>query len=221
MRVNLRSFHWVLRALPIALVVGCAEDGDVLGRQNVPIDPGADSGVDEQAANPACSEARTGRSYLGLSGEELTATRVNAEQGVDRARIKPHAVLGAEYARTVGVTPPSVAGNAATFGAAPVRWYEEPKASAVSVSTYFTMGFEACLEKTKTAPELADAPNETSAATQCAAMARRFWGRSASQEEVRACVQVATVDSAAEPLAFRRWAYACASLLAASGFVAY
>jgi hypothetical protein len=52
-------------------------------------------------------------------------------------------------------------------------------------------------------------------------MARKFWSRAPSDDEVKACTDVALTDTASEPDAKRRWAYTCASLLSASGFLTY
>src|SRR4029078_8985959 len=76
-------------------------------------------------------------------------------------------------------------------------------------------------------------PDANTARTECTAWTRKFWSRDASPDEVQACVEVAVNDSASEVVADngnvvtqrsapqRRWAYACATVLSATGFLAY
>ena len=107
-----------------------------------------------------------------------------------------------------------------TFGEAPRRWYIEPLGSAVSLYTSYAIAFEGCLDAVSDTAH-ASAPTAQTAASECIRMERKFWSRTGSQEEVDACVKLATVDLSSEPDAHRRWAYVCASVLSATGFVSY
>ena len=85
----------------------------------------------------------------------------------------------------------------------------------------FRVSFEGCLGFTASAPEYAATPDDGSANKVCASLARKFWSREPSEAETKACAQVALVDSASESDPRRRWAYTCASLLTAAGFLSY
>src|SRR5690606_13192745 len=117
--------------------------------------------------------------------------------------------------------PASLTGSGATFGQPAQRWYEEPSANAVALQTAYSIAFDGCLTYTASGAEFAAAPDATSAETQCAAMARKFWSKTPGPQEIAACVEGATTGSAAEPQARRKWAYACASVLTSAGFLTY
>jgi hypothetical protein len=203
------------------LSLGCESGGGDLG---IPDDgvpgEGPGEGPGEKAVTPPIC-ASMGVAYVGLGGRNLVAGRLQVVAGGNRDRIKPYGVLGSELNRVAGNTPTLLASNAATFGAPPARWYTEPQVSAVSLFTSYRVAFEGCLELTKTAPEYAAAPTDVTAAAQCATLARKFWSRTATPEEITACTTVATVDTAGETDVRRRWAYTCAPLLSAAPFLAY
>jgi hypothetical protein len=157
----------------------------------------------------------------------LEAGRVDNDLGLERARVKPYTALSTEYQRVLGNNPALVAQSATTFGQDPARWYTEPTSSAVTVYSAFRIAFQGCLTTTSVAgSKFATLPTNTTAAAECTTWARKFWSRDPNQAEVDACVKVAMVDAAVEgtnmnPPAARRWAYACASVLSAAGFMTY
>lgn len=193
-----------------------AGPGDLADGSLSPNDGSPDGPIDPD--DPAlCS----GRKYVGFGGSSLGADRVVAKRGVDRLRMKPFSALKTEMPRVLGSTPASLIGSAATFGDAPARWFEEPQANAVALQTAYAVAFDGCLTYTASAPEFASAPDATTATAQCATMARKFWSKTPTAAEVQACAEVAVSGTASEPLARRKWAYACASVLTASGFLTY
>ena len=162
-----------------------------------------------------------GKSYKGFGGTLLEVGRVDSDLGIDQGRVKPFSAMGQEYKRVLGSTVPLLAGFNTTFDAAPARWYVEPQSSAVSVFTSYRVAFAGCLTYTANPSQYQSAPDPTSAATECTAFATAFWSRQPSPTDIEACVQVATVDSSKETDPKRRWAYACASVLTAAGFLTF
>ncbi len=192
--------------------------------------PGGSNGGDAGPFNGAVDEA-TGlpvgttcndkaKSYIGIGGKELKDTRQPGQAGIDRARTKSYEVLLAEFPRVIGVSPPSMATLGPTLGQAANHWYVEARPSAVGLNSTLQAAFEGCLVYTAKDPQFSAAPTEASAKMSCMAMARKFWSRTVSESDVQGCVDVATVDSAKESTN-RRWAYACASLLTSTPFLAY
>jgi hypothetical protein len=176
------------------------------------------SGIADPLA-PKCTDV--GVSHLGFGGTKLEDKRANAPMGADRARIKPYSALKGEYERAIGVVPASLQTAGPSFGSPPERFSSEPRASAIQVYTAFRVAFDGCLTYTEKAAELASAPTPETASAQCTAMARKFWSRAPTKEEVEQCTQVAMVDSASEATPRRRWAYTCATLLSSAGFLTY
>jgi hypothetical protein len=197
-------------AFALAALAGCDEVADDFKRRN--------NGVDDPNA-PKCTDV--GASHVGFGGEKLEEKRVNAKIGTDRARMKPYSALKGEYERVIGVAPPSLEAAGPSFGNPPERFSSEPRASAIQVYTAFRVAFDGCLTYTESDAAFAAAPTPASASEQCTAMARRFWSRAPTKEEVGACVKVATEDSASEGAPRRRWAYTCATLLSSAGFLTY
>lgn len=211
----------IVSILLLTTGVACSSDPDALTRHNASTDdPSTPPGSATATADPPAA-ACTSRDYASFDGKSLTKLRPETALGVDRGRLKPFEALASEYARVLGAAPASLAASATTFSAAPKRWYVEPQASAVTVETIYAIAFDGCLDFTASAPEYANAPDAASAATECAAMARKFWSKTPSPAEIAPCVSVATTGAAAEPDARRKWAYACASVLTAAGFVTY
>jgi hypothetical protein len=207
----------------IFVLFAAACDGspdDSGGRRNVPMPggPGTDPNGTTPGA-PLCSNV--GTQWKGFAGTNLVQARVDGAIGADRARLKPFNTLADEYQRAIGNVPASLANAAASFGDAPERFYAEPRASAISVWSSFRVGFDGCLTFTEAAPEYADAPTDASATATCTTLARKFWSRAATAEEIDACKQVALTDSATEATPRRRWAFTCASLLSSAGFLTY
>lgn len=232
----------------LVLVTGC-QSGDLDGLQwgdpnggGVGGPGGAADGTNPANANntPAATCSTLARKYKGFGGTTLPSgtepgavqvwARDDAMAGVDRLRFKPYSALTGEFPRVTGVSAPALLGQSGTtFGTPAARWSTEPQASAVNLYTAFRVSFESCLAFTANDAKYAAAPADPAASTECAAMARKFWSRSATADEVKACVQVATVDSAQETVngtttstdPRRRWAYACASVLSSAGFMTY
>jgi hypothetical protein len=162
-----------------------------------------------------------GRVYTGMGGVELSASRKAVLAGVDHGRVKPYSALTGEYPRVLGNTPASLQAAAATFGSAPARWYEEPESSSVALQTAYAVSFDGCLTYTQSDAKFAAAPTAQSAQQVCTEMERKFWSRTPTTQEVAACVDVATNGTNAEPQPRRKWAYACASVMTAAGFLTY
>ena len=164
-----------------------------------------------------------GKTYTGFAGTELTAGRIDGDLGPERARPKPFTALTGEFPRVLGNTPAMLTdvsvGN--TFAITPNRWVTEPVASGVTIYTTYRIAFQGCLTATTTPAQYGSVPSNTTAATECADWARKFWSRTATQPEIDACVKVAMVDTMTETNARRRWAYTCASVLTATGFTTY
>lgn len=201
-----------------------------------PIDPATglpippEEPLPEEPAEPPPPPPRCdmGKQYTGFAGTMLEAGRVDNDLGLERSRVKPYSALTGEYQRVLGNNPALIGQSATTFGQDPARWLNEPTSSAVTVYTAFRVAFQGCLTLTSAAAtnQYDTLPSNSTAATECTNWARKFWSRDPVQAEVDACVQVAMVDTTREgmnmnPSANRRWAYACASVLSAAGFMTY
>ena len=206
-------------ALACLGLAACAESVDDASarRRNAGEAPGAADG--QPPDTRVCT--MQAKAYIGFGSTDPSLARRDQTADVDRARVKPFTALAGEYARVLGRTPESLASKGAVFDEAQPRWYQEPKATAGSVYTSYAVAFDGCLSFTSEDARFAEAPTATSAESTCRTMARRFWSRAATDEEVGACVAVAMTSSAAEPEPRRRWAYTCASVLGAAGFSAY
>jgi len=180
-------------------------------------DPGSGTGGD--GAGPACTD--TGLAYRGFADTDLNAGRGDGAIGADRGRLKPFSALSGEYSRVIGAVPASLTGTGATFGQPPARFYQEPASSAVSLYTAFSVAFDGCLTTTAGDAKYAAAPTAETATAECSAWSRKFWSRAASPDDLKACVDAATVQTAKEPDARRRWAYTCAGVLTSAGFLTY
>ncbi len=219
MNRNRALSYWLL--VGVALFACNGSDDQLRGRHNDGTnDPdGGDGGVDPGTGAPTCTEF--GKEWTGFAGTHLAATRVDGNIGADRARIKPYSALEAEYTRTIGEAPSSLSATESSLEQSPERFYVEPQASAIGVWSNFRVAFDGCLTFTNTAGEYAAAPTAETAAAACTTLARKFWSRAPSPDEVQACTQAALVDSASEATPRRRWAYTCASLLSSAGFLTY
>lgn len=226
------------RALIASTIVGlflvacAAEDADSLGRgpggngengengENGG-DPGQTPGGDDTVpgATPPI-DACKGLPHVGFANIDFVADRKPGEVGVNRRRVKPFSALPSEFQRTLGVVPTALAANAAAYGQDPARWYSEPTAGAVSLYTTYNLSFTSCYD-TMTDAKYTTAPTATTAATECAAMQRKFWQRTPTPDETKACADLAVTGLADEAVARRRWAHACASILTSVGFTTY
>ncbi len=206
----------------VVLLSGCGgPEADPARRRSVGGDTPPPTDPNNPADKPVVQCTVTGKAWKGFGGTDLVAKRESAAIGADRARIKPYEALASEYERTIGTVPTSLGPAAASFGAAPDRFDAEPQSSAIALYSAYRVAFEGCLGFTQSAAEYATAPTAATSASVCTALARKFWSRAPEAGEVQACAQVAMIDSATEADPRRRWAYTCASLLSASGFLTY
>lgn len=212
-------FRGLLLLTGAFVLVACDGDADSLGRKGKggSDNPAADAG---DGTKLQCDATR-GVAHIGFGNTDLVKERVEAAQGADRARLKPYSALQTEFKRVTGQSPASLAAASGTFGSPQDRWFIEPNATSFTVTTSYAVAFEACLGVTGKDAAYAAAPDAASAASVCTNLTRKFWSRVAAPEEIDACAQVATTDSSAESDPRRRWAYACAAVLSASGFMSY
>jgi hypothetical protein len=185
-----------------------------------PADDGGGGGDDDGGGElPLCTvEAR---SYVGFGGGALERDREVAAAGADRLRLKPFVALAAEYARVLGLDAFNTGAYAATFGRPPARWFEEPAASANTLYAAYALAFEACSRHTAAGEPYAAAPTADAAEATCRELARRAWDREATDDEASTCATFAVNQTDPADAPRRRWAYTCAAVLSASGFLAY
>ena len=212
-------------ATGVALTACAAEDDPLSGRTSRNGADGTSGGGEgEGEGTPAalqCTEKPEGRSYKNFDGNLLELQRVNENVGINRARLKPFAVMAGEYQRVLGLVPASLAGSAGSFDEPPARWYAEAQHSGVSLNAIFSISFEGCQAYTKTAPEYGAAPTAETAATVCSTLMRKAWSRAASPYEIASCVKLATTKLNDEPDARRKWTYVCSSILSSSQFLTF
>lgn len=177
--------------------------------------PGGDDDDDQPVV---CEQART---YAGFGNRTLEADRPTIEPGSDRLRIKPYGALAAEYRAALGLSAFDTSLYAATFGRPPARWYIEPQASANTVYAAFALAFDACSQHTTADALYATAPNAQLADIVCRDHARKFWNREPTDAEASACATYAVDKTDPADAPAKRWAYSCAAVLSASGFLAY
>lgn len=203
-----QRIQWTVLAAPVLVLAACAGeiDGD---------DDGDGSGSDEPVV---CEQAR---SYVGFGSSDLTANRPAIEPGTDRLRLKPFGALAAEYRAALGLTAFDTSVYAATFGRPPARWYQEPQASANTIYAAYALAFAACTQQTTGDARYEAAPTAASADANCREYARRAWHREATDAEAATCVDYAVNKTNSADAPRKRWSYACAAVLSASGFLAY
>jgi hypothetical protein len=186
--------------------------------------PTTPNGNPDNTPPPRCD---LGRTYTGFGGAMLEAGRVDFDLGLERAQVKPYSALLGDYARVLkGSTPALLTSSATAFGLDADRWLKPPISSAITVFTAYRVAFQGCLTATASAAKYQTAPTGSTADTECRSWARTFWSRDATDDEAAACVQVATVDTLKEGTntnvaPARRWAYTCAAVLSAAGFMTY
>ena len=196
-----------MRYLTILLLVGCV--GEIGGA-------GGDDTMEPEEVT--CEQART---YTGFGGNALESDRPKIEAGSDRMRIKPFASLSAEYTRALELASFDTAPYAATFGRPPARWYNEPQASANTVYAAFALAYDACTRRTALGGDYNTAPEINIANRLCKDFAMRAWQREADAAETTACATYAIEKTNPADAPAKRWAYTCAAVLTASGFLAY
>jgi hypothetical protein len=216
-----RSF-WGTTILGLILVA-CAAESDELtgGRQN---QGGDELPPGEQPVSPGDptqpGNCAVGNPHVGFGNHDFASGRVEGGIGADRRRVKPYSAIRTEFQRVHNALPPAMAISGAAYGDVPARWYIEPTAGAVSLYTTYSLAFTGCYD-TMTDPKFTQAPTTATADTECAAMQRRYWQRTATPDEVKACSDLAVTGLTTEPVARRRWAHACASIMTAAGFTTY
>ena len=214
-------------AIGAAGIAACDGDPDSLtGRGERGAGGGDGNGSDDKNGDGLpeslqCTVKPDGRSYKAFDGAKLEAERLNENVGVNRARIKPYAVMAGEYTRVLGAAPPSLAESASSFDDPPARWYAESTHSSVSVSAIFDISFEGCRVYVNGQGDLTAAPTKESAEKFCSSMQRKAWSRTPSPEEISGCATLATDKLSAEPDVKRRWSYVCASILSSSHFLTF
>jgi hypothetical protein len=176
---------------------------------------GSGSGSSEPVT---CDQART---YLGFDGNALEADRPQIAAGTDRIRMKPFAVLSAEYSRALGLASFNTAIYAGTFGKSPARWFDEPEASAATLQAGFALAYDGCTQATATGADFAMAPTAVVADRLCRDFARKAWQREATDDEASTCATFAVSQTNPADAPAKRWAYTCAAVLASSDFLAY
>ena len=197
-------FHWAI-ALTLAACSG-----------QIPIGGDDQMGDDDQP--PVCE---TTRSYTGFGNHILENDRPAIAAGTDRVRIKPYGALSLEYRAALGLSAFDTGFYANTFGKPPARWYTEPAASANTIYAAFALAYDACSQHTAADPQYATAPDPTLADTVCREHVRRAWHREATDDEAATCATYAVNQTNSADPPRKRWAYACAAVLSASGFLAY
>ena len=181
-----------------------------------------DGSSDDQTGDDDTQEVcQATRSYTGFGGKTLEADRPTMKAGTDRMRMKPFAALAAEYAAALGLSGFDTAAYAATFGRPPARWYNEPAASANTLYAAFALAYDGCTKATATDAKFAAAPDATNAPLLCNETIRRAWHREPVQAETDACVKYTVEQTNPSDAPRVRWAYSCAAVLTASGFLAY
>ena len=179
------------------------------------------SGDDQTGDDDTQEVCQATRSYTGYGGKTLEADRPTMKAGTDRLRMKPFAALAAEYTAALGLSSFDTAAYAATFGKPPARWYNEPAASANTLYAAFALAYDGCTKATATDAKFAAAPDAMNATLLCNETIRRAWHREPVQAETDACVKYTVEQTNPSDAPRVRWAYSCAAVLTASGFLAY
>jgi hypothetical protein len=226
---------WILSSIAACFIVACAaEDGSSLnggpgsgdpnGDPNNPNgdpnNPNGENGTGTvPGSTPPTADQCKGQPHVGFANFDFVSDRKAGDIGINRRRVKPYTALRTEFTRTLGKIPTNMAQSEAAYGEQPARWFVEPAAGAVASYTTYQLAFATCYE-TMTQAQYTTNPDATTASAECAAMQRKFWQRTATPEETKACADF-TLGLTTEPLARRRWAHACASILSATGFTTY
>jgi hypothetical protein len=207
------------------LLVACsADDPGTLRAHNGSGDPNAADAADGTgvvASALQCTDKPDGRSYTLFDGSKMEATRVNENIGVNRARLKPYAVMATEYQRVLGLIPDGIKTSGGSFDDPPARWFSEAEYSGVSMNAIFEISFQGCLAYTRASATLTALPTPASAADECTQLIRKAWSRSPSPDEIAGCTDLAVTKLTAQTDVPKRWAYVCASILSSSQFLTY
>ncbi|MFO0597015.1 MAG: hypothetical protein U0228_16990 [Myxococcaceae bacterium] len=209
-------------SLVLALVTGCEaeiEQVQLAKDDIVPID--AAPLAAPQIATPEVALCEAGRAYTGFGGENLALDRRESDVGLERARTKPFSALVGEYPRVLGNTPDLLSQSESTFGLTAPRWFARNEPNAVSLYQAYRIAFQGCLTLTAQPAQYAALPTVGTATAECAAWAKKFWGRTAMGPEIEACANVIGQLSSKETQLRRRWAHGCASVLTSSDFLTF
>ncbi len=229
-------FATTIVSLCSCLVVACAAEADSLtgGRGPAGANGGANGGEAADPENPGTEGApgttpgadptqpgtcKEGVPHVGFANIDFVADRKTGAIGAERRRVKPYSSMRSEFQRALGTVPAGLATSAAAYGDVPARWYAEPTAGAVSLYTTYSLAFTACFDS-MTAPTFGQVPTAATAELECSKMERKFWQRTPTPDETKACVDLA-VGLTTETVARRRWAHACASIMTSAGFTTY
>lgn len=194
------------------------ENGDDPNGENAGENPGED-GTTPGTDPTQPGTCQLGKPHPGFASFDFVSDRKAGAIGENRRRVKPYSALRTEFQRALGAVPASFNQSAAAFGETPARWYSEPTAGAVSLNTTYNLAFTGCYD-TMTGDEYQQAPTAETAQAECAKMQRKFWQRTATPDEVKACADF-TLGLTDETVARRRWAHACASIMTSAGFTTY
>lgn len=220
-----------LESLVIALVVvGCAAESEPnrgvrhhdTSNAHDPHDANGDGIPDDEQVPGTIACTKNGRSYVGLGGQPLEASREVGTLGGERDRIKPFTALKSDLNRVLGAP---ITLEKAPFGEYPpnlqpfeshytdnprpghqgepsdvTTWYVEPTAGALEVYSVVESAFDACTKYVTANP-----------AADCKTMARAFWSRTPIPAEIAAC----------EASAKNSLAWGCTSLVTSANFLSY
>jgi hypothetical protein len=221
--------RFIASAIVSALLIACAGESDELTNGNGKGGRGGGdgtedpNGVDPNAPPPGdptqpgtCKE---GVPHVGFAGTDFVQDRKAGGIGSERRRIKPYTALRTDFQRVLGNVPPGMNAAGAAFGDVPARWYAEPVSGAVALNTTYSLAFTGCYDSMTDAKYTA-MPTPQTATAECTAWERKFWSRTGTADETKQCEDL-IAGLAAEPVARRRWAHACAQVMTATGFTTY
>lgn len=239
----------------VLLLMGC--EGVIVGPRPAPellesVDPNTSGPTvthveGPQYATAKCEGVGMARTFRGLDGQVLEASRTDAAFDLDRRQTRTWettAAWGADmngklgyYLASEGLAPTALVPVRSRGG---VEYaYTSPPMGALELYSQFRLGFLMCsrlinmppmqLERTafvtdpKTGQPFADflaAPTAESGARRCESMMRRFWRMVPSAEQIAACSDFAVNETATFATTPKeRWAYVCAALLTSSGAI--
>ncbi|MBX3226150.1 MAG: hypothetical protein KIT84_28745 [Labilithrix sp.] len=236
----------LLAAFAVFGTAACADEADTLtngkgARKKEGATEGAPCESDEQCQSGKCdlvakvclgessvssalqcnAKPENTRTYALFDGSKLEDKRENEGVAVNRARMKPYAVMETEFQRVIGTVPESLKGAGGSFDAPPARWHAETGYSGVSINKMYEIAFEGCLGYARENASLAAAPTADSAKTECTKLMRKAWSKTPTGDEVESCVDLATNKLSGEEDVTRRWSYVCASVLSSSHFLTF
>lgn len=218
----IRAF--IASTIAALVVVACTDNPDSLTGRHNGLTNGANGGANGEngaaGGDPtqpgSCKE---GVAHPGFAQTDFVADRKPGGIGSDRRRVKPYSALTSEFRRVLGAAPAALATKAATFGDTPARWYSEPTAGAISLNATYDVAFTGCFDS-MTDAKYEQMPTAESATAECTALQRKAWQRSPTPEEASAC-SAFVAGLTTEPIARRRWAHGCASVMTSAGFTTY